>query len=145
MDTSAIPLLVQRLTPHARVPQRATAGSAGYDLFADETTSVPPRARQLIKIGLSLNIGPGRYGRIAPRSGLAFKHGIDVLAGVIDADFHGEVGVILVNHTDTHFSVERGDRSAQLILERIDTPSVHEVVDVGATERGHAGFGSTGK
>ena len=96
-------------------------------------------------VAASFNIGPGRYGRIAPRSGLAFKHGIDVLAGVIDADFRGEVGVILVNHTDTHFSVEGGDRIAQLILERIDTPSVHEVVDVGATERGHAGFGSTGK
>ena len=145
MDTSAIPLLVQRLTPHARVPQRATAGSAGYDLFADETTSVPRARRRLIKIGLSLNIGPGRYGRIAPRSGLAFKHGIDVLAGVIDADFRGEVGVILVNHTDTHFSVERAIGLRSSSWSASTRPPVHEVVDVGATERGHAGFGSTGK
>jgi len=139
------PLQVRRRTRTAKIPLRATAGSAGYDLFADEATVVPARARQLIKTGLLLNIGAGRYGRIAPRSGLAFKQGIDVLAGVIDADYRGEVGVILVNHSDTPFGVSVGDRIAQLVLERIDTPPVHEVDDVGTSSRGQRGLGSTGK
>ncbi len=139
------PLQVRRRTKTAKIPLRATAGSAGYDLFADEATVVPARARQLIKTGLLLNIGTGRYGRIAPRSGLAYKQGIDVLAGVIDGDYRGEVGVILVNHSDTPFGVVVGDRIAQLILERIDTPPVHEVDDVGTSSRGQKGLGSTGK
>tara|TARA_X000001036_G_scaffold181581_1_gene171747 strand:- start:2568 stop:3176 length:609 start_codon:yes stop_codon:yes gene_type:complete len=139
------PLQVRLRTNTARAPLRATAGSAGYDLFADEATVVPARSRQLIKTGLLLNIGAGRYGRIAPRSGLACKQGIDVLAGVIDADYRGEVGVILVNHSDVAFGVSAGDRIAQLILERIDTPPVHIVNDVGTSGRGQKGLGSTGK
>ena len=84
------------------------------------------------------------YGRIAPRSGLAHKHFIDTLAGVIDADYRGNVGVILANHSKVDFEVKHGDRIAQLILERIYTPEVVECDDLDATDRGAGGFGSTG-
>ncbi len=80
----------------------------------------------------------------APRSGLAWKHSIDVGAGVIDADYRGPVGVILFNHSDTDFTIHAGDRIAQLILELIVTPQVLEVEDLDATTRGEGGFGSTG-
>ena len=132
---------VARATAHPRM--RASRSAPRRAARATTSLRTRPRCRAtsaaLIKIGLSLNIGPGRYGRIAPRSGLAFKHGIDVLAGVIDADFRGEVGVILVNHTDTHFSVEgaiglrssswsastrpRCTRSSTLSRPSVDTPA----------------------
>ena len=81
---------------------------------------------------------------VAPRSGLAWKHSIDVGAGVIDADYRGSVGVILFNHSDVDFEVKLGDRIAQLIIEKIITPEVMEVEDLDCTERGVGGFGSTG-
>lgn len=80
----------------------------------------------------------------APRSGLAWKHSIDVGAGVIDADYRGPVGIVLFNFSDVDFAVKRGDRIAQMILERIETPEVAEVDDLDPTERGVGGFGSTG-
>lgn len=81
---------------------------------------------------------------VAPRSGLAWKHSIDVGAGVIDADYRGPVGVILFNHSDVDFDIKAGDRIAQLIIEKIVTPDVTEVDDLDATVRGSGGFGSTG-
>lgn len=83
-------------------------------------------------------------GSVAPRSGLAWKHSIDVGAGVIDADYRGPVGVILFNHSDVDFEVKAGDRIAQLIIEKIMTPDVMEVEDLDSTVRGEGGFGSTG-
>lgn len=83
-------------------------------------------------------------GPAAPRSGLAWKHSIDVGAGVIDADYRGSVGVILFNHSDVDFKVEPGDRIAQLIIERVMMPEVVEVLDLDSTARGDGGFGSTG-
>ena len=94
--------------------------------------------------GLSISFPAGLYARIAPRSGLALKKFIDVGAGVVDADYRGEVGVVLFNHGDQDFQVKMGDRIAQLILERIDTPPVEEVSGLGETVRGTSGFGSTG-
>ena len=89
-------------------------------------------------------IPTGLYARIAPRSGLALKRFIDVGAGVVDGDYRGEVGVILFNHGDQDFKVKMGDRIAQLILEKIDTPPVEEVQGLDDTVRGSGGFGSTG-
>ena len=89
-----------------------------------------------MKTGLSISFPPGLYARIAPRSGLALKRFIDVGAGVVDADYRGEVGVVLFNHGDQDFEVKMGDRIAQLILERIDTPPVEEVQGLDSTVRG---------
>ncbi len=105
---------------------------------------VPARGKELVKTDLSVAIPKGTYARVAPRSGLAWKKFIDVGAGVVDYDYRGNVGVILFNHGEEDFVVRKGDRVAQLILERIVTPDVVECEDLEDTERGAGGFGSTG-
>jgi dUTP pyrophosphatase len=138
------PLLVKKLSESAVLPVRGSALAAGYDLSAAHDGTIPARGKALIKTDLAMAIPEGCYGRVAPRSGLAWKHSIDVGAGVIDADYRGNVGVILFNFSDKDFDVKAGDRIAQLILERIATPEVEEVEDLDASARGAGGFGSTG-
>jgi len=140
----ALPLRVQRHSPCAILPQRATEGSAGYDLSSAITASIEGGGRLCIPTELSLAVPDGHYGRIAPRSGLAMKKGINVGAGVIDSDYRGKVGVMLFNHSNDVFELKVGDRIAQLILERISTPPVEEVESLETTARGQGGFGSTG-
>ncbi|KZT06730.1 dUTP diphosphatase [Laetiporus sulphureus 93-53] len=130
--------------PQAIVPTRQTEGAAGYDLHSAEEVVIPGHSRLLVDTGLKLMIPSGCYGRIAPRSGLAVKHGIDVGAGVIDSDYVGRVKILLINTLDTPFQIEYGDRVAQLILERNDTPITEVVTEIAETTRGTAGFGSTG-
>lgn len=137
-------LRVKKLSDNAVLPSRASALSAGYDLSSAKDTIIPSRGRGLVPTDLSIAIPDGTYARIAPRSGLALKHAIDVGAGVIDADYRGPLGVILFNHSDADFEVKMGDRIAQLILEKIVTPEVLEVEDLDSTLRGESGFGSTG-
>ena len=138
-------LLVQLLSNFAVAPMRGSDGAAGYDLScAPAIVTIPAHGRALVKTDLAMAIPTGHYGRIAPRSGLAWKHCIDVAAGVIDCDYRGNVGVLLTNSSDTDFIVRRGQRIAQLILERCATPSVQLVTSLPATERGQGGFGSTG-
>ncbi len=139
-----VPLFVHRLSEGAKLPSRATAGAAGYDIFSSENTTVPAASRRVVKTDIKIAIPVGHYGRIAPRSGLAVKKGIDISAGVIDADYRGQVGVVLVNNSTEEFEVKQGDRIAQLILEKISTPDVIEVVSLDDTVRGSGGFGSTG-
>ncbi|KAF2324554.1 hypothetical protein GH714_015228 [Hevea brasiliensis] len=135
---------VKKLSEKAILPTRASPLSAGYDLSSATEAKVPGRGKALIPTDLSIAIPEGTYARIAPRSGLAWKHSIDVGAGVIDADYRGPVGVILFNHSDVDFEVKVGDRIAQLIIQKIMTPDVVEVEDLDATVRGEGGFGSTG-
>ena len=136
-------LSVVRLTEDAVLPVRATSGSAGYDLASACDTVVPAHGKALVKTGLMMTIPDGTYGRIAPRSSLAWKHHIDVGAGVIDSDYRGEVGVVLFNHAATEYRVRKGERVAQLIVERIMLPDVLEVETLDDTKRGGGGFGST--
>ncbi|KAL5558064.1 hypothetical protein UlMin_034275 [Ulmus minor] len=135
---------VKKLSEKAVVPSRGSPLSAGYDLSSAKETKVPARGKALVPTDLSIAVPEGTYARIAPRSGLAWKHSIDVGAGVIDADYRGSVGVILFNHSDVDFEVKEGDRIAQLIIEKIITPDVVEVEDLDSTVRGSGGFGSTG-
>lgn len=143
---SLLILKVKLLSEHATLPSRATQGSAGYDLAAAHMAMVPRHGKTLVQTDLALAIPPGHYGRIAPRSGLALKHHIDVGAGVIDSDYRGPVGVVLFNHGPEDFHIQKGDRIAQLILEQISIAQVEEVDDYGSpvTGRGAGGFGSTG-
>ncbi|WVZ60046.1 hypothetical protein U9M48_010116 [Paspalum notatum var. saurae] len=139
------PLLkVKKLSENAVLPSRGSSLAAGYDLSSAAEMVVPARGKALVPTDLSIAIPEGTYARIAPRSGLALKHSIDVGAGVIDADYRGPVGVILFNHSDADFAVKPGDRIAQMIIEVIATPEVAEVEDLDATVRGEGGFGSTG-
>jgi dUTP pyrophosphatase len=133
-----------RLSEFAVIPTRGSPGSAGYDLSSAEAVVVPARGKAICPTDLSIACPPGTYGRIAPRSGLAWKNHIDVGAGVIDADYRGNVGVVLFNHSENDLKVEVGDRVAQLILERIEFAEVEEVQELDDTQRGTGGFGSTG-
>ncbi|KAL1534851.1 dUTP diphosphatase [Salvia divinorum] len=143
--TAIAPFLrVKRLSEKAVLPSRGSPLSAGYDLSSAVETKVPARGKALVPTDLSVAVPEGTYARIAPRSGLAWKHSIDVGAGVVDADYRGPVGVILFNHSDDDFEVKAGDRIAQLIIEQIVTPEVAEVDDLDSTARGSGGFGSTG-
>merc|ERR1719378_1469507 len=132
------PLRVFKLSEHAVLPTRGSAGAAGYDLSAAHPVTVPP---------LAMAIPEGCYGRIAPRSSMAWKKHTDCGAGVVDKDYRGPVGVVLFNLGSEPVEIQRGDRVAQLVLERIATPAVVEVADaegLDATARGAGGFGSTG-
>jgi dUTP pyrophosphatase len=141
-------LNVTKLVPHAILPARSTPGAVGYDLFSIDNYVVLPGRRVVVSTGITVNLPPGTYGRIAPRSGLAVKHGLDTLAGVIDPDYTGEVKVVLQNlDVNQPFVIRPGYRIAQLILEQCLTPEVNEVPSECTglvTERGAAGFGSTG-
>jgi dUTP pyrophosphatase len=138
-------IFFQKLSDNAKQPYSDHEDDAGYDLFSAELAVLPPRTRKLISTDICIEIPIGFYGRIAPRSGLAYKNGIDVLAGVIDARYRGIVGVILYN-TDGEktFSVEIGDRIAQLIIEPYVKVPLIESATLSETSRGGNGYGSTG-
>ncbi|CAN8099236.1 unnamed protein product [Discula destructiva] len=141
---AAPPLLIKKLSEKARLPTRGSAFSAGYDIYASKATIIPAHGKGLVDTDISMACPAGTYGRIAPRSGLASKHFIDTGAGVIDADYRGQVKILLFNHSETDFAVSEGDRVAQLVLERIYTPEVLEVAELEDSVRGAGGFGSTG-
>ena len=139
-------LKVKKLTFDAIVPTRGSDGAVGYDLYSSEDAIVPNQAgRALVGTGITVVLPPGVYGRVAPRSGLAVKHCINVGAGVIDPDYTGEIKVVLFNHGMNDFEIKKGDRIAQLVLERCETPPIEEISIVEDTERGSGGFGSTGQ
>ncbi|KAG2416910.1 deoxyuridine 5'-triphosphate nucleotidohydrolase [Aspergillus terreus] len=138
------PLQVKKLTESGRAPTRGSAFAAGYDMYSAKDTVIPAKGKALVDTGIAIAVPEGTYGRIAPRSGLASKHFIDTGAGVIDADYRGEVKVLLFNFSDVDFTVKEGDRVAQLVLERIYTPEVVVVEELEESVRGAGGFGSTG-
>lgn len=144
-NRSTLVLRFKRTLPMAILPQRQSLKSAGYDLSSCIDTQIPARGKARVETGWRVAIPKGHYGRIAPRSSLAWTSSIDVGGGVIDPDYRGEIFVLLFNHSDVPLSIRKGDRIAQLILEKISTPLVLEVQDLDETERGDRGFGSTGK
>lgn len=112
--------------------------------YSAHDVTIPARGKGICPTDLAIAVPDNCYGRVAARSGLAVKNSIDVGAGVIDADYRGNVGIVLFNHGDQPFEVKRGDRVAQLICERIVLPELQEVEALTETVRGEAGFGSTG-
>lgn len=144
IDTNTI-IKINKLDSRARAPERNNQTDAGADLRSIEGVCIPPLCRKLIKTGLSIEIPTGYYGRIAPRSGLALKQGIDILAGVLDSSYRGEVCVVLYN-TDPYESVliAEGDRVAQLIIERHYNFEFEETNNLSESDRSIKGFGSSG-
>lgn len=137
-------LKVKLLSNNAKLPKRATNGSAGYDLYAAEETVVPANEKRIVKTDIVISIPSGYYAQIFPRSGLAAKNGITTLCGTIDSDYVGEVKVCLYNTSLTDYEIEVGDRIAQLVImkcEQFDTVQVEELEETDRT----GGFGSTGK
>jgi len=137
---------VQFLEKEAKLPSRSNPSDAGADIFSIESVMIHPGERKVVGTGIAIEIPEGFYGRVAPRSGLAAKHGIDVLAGVVDSSYRGEIKVVLLN-TDKHstFHVEKGDRIAQLIVESHFNFNIASSENLSSSERGKDGFGSTGR
>ena len=138
---------VVNLSSH-ELPRYSTNESAGLDLRAELQSPIvlKPGQRSLIPTGLKIALPTGYEAQVRPRSGLAYKHGITVLnsPGTIDADYRGDVGVILINHGSEPFTIENGERIAQLIIAKFVQIDWDEVLDLSSTSRGEGGFGSTG-
>jgi len=135
---------IKKTNTLATTPTRANDSDAGYDLYSNESGFIKGRGRGIVRTGISIAIPPGYYGRIAPRSGLAVKFGIDVLAGVVDSGYRGEIGVVLQNLSDNTFNYKEGERVAQLILEQCNTIEWVKVDELDNSQRSDGGFGSTG-
>jgi dUTP pyrophosphatase len=133
-----------RLDPGAKLPTRGSEHAAGLDLYSVEEIVLTPGDRAAVRTGLAAAIPHGYYGRVAPRSGMAVKSGLDVLAGVIDSDYRGEIKCALINLGSEEIRIEAGSRIAQLIVEAIIMPQPVWSDSLSDTPRGADGFGSTG-
>jgi len=137
-------LQVAKLSEHATIPTRGSSSAAGYDLYSAVDVTIPARGKGLVKTDIQVKVPHGTYGRVAPRSGLAWKQHIDIGAGVVDEDYRGNVGVVMFNHAENEFVVKKGDRVAQLVCEKIAYPEIEILDTLDETVRGEGGFGSTG-
>lgn len=151
--TTAITVEIQRL-PHAEglaLPAYQTAHAAGLDLLAAVPDDTPlimqPGQRALVPTGLMIAVPAGFEAQVRPRSGLALKHGVTVLnaPGTVDADYRGEVSVLLINHGEAPFTIRRGERVAQLVIAAVAQAHLVAVAALPSTDRGSGGFGSTGR
>jgi dUTP pyrophosphatase len=138
-------LSFKRLHAEAKLPTRGSAEAAGLDIYAVERVLLAPGERAAVRTGVSVAIPRGFYGRVAPRSGLAVRQGLDTLSGVIDSDYRGEILCVLINHGDEPFEIQTGARIAQLIIESIALLEPTWADELDDTERGAGGFGSTGE
>ncbi|NTW45792.1 MAG: dUTP diphosphatase [Candidatus Moranbacteria bacterium] len=138
-------LEIKRLHPDAVLPMRAHPGDAGLDLYATEGSALGPGERRIVPTGVAIAIPEGYVGLIMDRSGLAAKHGITNLGGVIDSGYRGEWKVIMLNTSDEPYEVASGERIAQMLVVPIALPEVCEVSELDATIRGEGHFGSTGR
>ena len=138
-------LNVKKLHENATVPTKANGSDAGYDLYALEGAIIDKHCHKLIKTGIAMEIPDGYVGLIWPRSGLAYKYGLDVFAGVIDSSYRGDIGVILYNSQYSNYNLEKGDRIAQILFQKVEDFDLNLVENLDDTKRGTGGFGSSGK
>ena len=147
MTEDSLRVLVTRVDPTLPLPAYAQPGDAGADLVAARAVTLGPGERALVPTGISIALPHGYAAFVHPRSGLALRHGVSVVntPGTIDAGYRGEIGVVLINH-DLHQTVqiERGDRIAQLVVQRVERAEFHEVETLPESVRGAGGYGSTG-
>jgi dUTP pyrophosphatase len=142
-----LPVPVHRLVEDLPVPAYARSDDAGLDLVAAEAITLAPGARGLVPAGIAIALPAGYAGLVLPRSGLALQHGVTVLnaPGLIDAGYRGEIKVLLINHGPQPVAIARGDRVAQLVVQRVERARLEPVDRLPASERGGGGFGSTGR
>jgi len=128
------------------MPTIGNPGDAGYDLRSAENAIVPARSRHTVNTGVSIALPAGYVALVHPRSGLAAKHGITVLnaPGTVDAGYRGQMLITLVNHSDEDFEISRGDRIAQMLFQKFESARFVHVTELPGSQRGSAGFGSTG-
>ena len=142
-----VDLLIQRLDKDLPLPQYAKPGDAGIDIYTRIDVTLNPGERTLVPTGIAIALPGGFAAFVHPRSGLAIKHGVTMVnaPGTIDAAYRGEIQVILINHDPkSAITFKRGDRIAQLVIQRIESAQLIEVLTLPGTERGTGGFGSTG-
>ena len=134
------------LSKDAALPLYATSGASGADLMSTASLTIAPGDYALVPTGVHLALPPDMEGQVRPRSGLALKHGVTVLnsPGTIDADYRGEIKVMLINHGKAPFTVSPGDRIAQIVFARVHRADIVRVEELPASQRGTGGFGSTG-
>ena len=144
---TSVRVLVRRLDAGLPLPARAREHDAGLDLYAAEAVTIEPGARALIPTGIALAIPEGYAGFVLPRSGLALRHGLTALntPGLVDSGYRGEIKVLLINHDRAAATIARGDRIAQLVIQRVEHADLVEVDELPASERGAGGFGSSGR
>lgn len=136
---------VKLLTGTAKMPKKANEFAAGFDVYADESFTITGSDPVSVSTGVSMAIPHGYYGHIQPRSGLAFKVGVDTMAGTIDSDYRGEIKILLVSHLEhAHLEFGVGERIAQIVIHKLPDLKMIEVDSLGDTERGKNGFGSSG-
>lgn len=137
---------IKRMYADAMLPMQANPGDAGMDLYSIETVEIPAGGSKLIKTGIQIELPKGTEAQIRPRSGLALKHSITVLnsPGTIDEGYRGEIGVILINHGQDTFLVEKSMRIAQMVIQFVPTIQLLEVNELSQTVRGTSGFGASG-
>ncbi len=139
-------LKIKREDKSVPLPRYQTPGSAGMDLHSSEDLVIKPEEYKMVDTGLRMQIPSGYEGQIRPRSGLAAKNGISVLntPGTADSDYRGVIKVIIINHGKKDFEIKKGDRIAQMIINKVELPQIIEVEELEETQRGEGGLGSTG-
>jgi len=146
--SDAVRVLVHRLDPDLPLPAYAHEGDAGLDLYAREAVTLAPGARAAVGTGVAIALPPGYAGFVLPRSGLALRHGLSKVntPGLVDAGYRGEIRVLLINHDpSTPVTLARGDRIAQLVVQRVERVDLVEVETLPESTRGAGGFGSSGR
>lgn len=136
---------VKRLSATAILPQYALPHDAGMDLYADESTTILPQERKLVSTGIALAIPPSYVGLVWDKSGIATKYGLKTMAGVIDSGYRGELKILIHNLSTQPYSVIKGTKIAQLLIQPVEQREIMEVDELDETERGEGGFGSTGE
>ena len=136
---------IKRLRTTAVMPSYAQPGDAGMDLYAEETVILEPHSQHSVTTGIAVAIPSGYVGLIWDKSGLAAKHGLKTMAGVIDAGYRGEIKVVVHNLSKTSYTIESGTKIAQMLIQPVERPVLAEVNELDETRRGTGGFGSTGK
>ena len=137
-------VLVEKLDQDAKLPTRAYEGDAGFDLYACEECEIPSFEKMIIRTGLRFAIPEGYAGFIWDKSGLAAKHSLKTMAGVLDSNYRGELKVVLANLGKEPYKVEKGQKIAQLVIKKVEAPEIIEAKIEDETERGEGGFGSSG-
>lgn len=138
-------LKIKRLREDAKIPHYAHPGDAGLDLYAAESVTLAPNARAAVPTGIAMEIPEGHVGLIWDKSGLSVKHGLKTLGGVVDSGYRGEVLVGIINLSDDEYTIRKGEKVAQMIIQRKETIVIEEAEELSDTSRGEGGFGSTGK
>ena len=135
---------IKKLSVTAIIPKFANPGDAGMDFYANETIILQSHERKLISTGISMAIPYGYVGLIWDKSGLASKHGLKTMAGVIDSGYRGEIKILVHNLSDQTYTIQQGKKIAQMLIQPIEQREIVEVTDLNETKRGNEGFGSTG-